>query len=229
MLLFHWSYLILLPGFVLMIWSQHQIQRTYRTYAEVKSSVDLTGADVAHILLHNLGLQSIRVEMVLGELSDHYDPVTKAVRLSRSTYSSSSLSATAIAAHECGHALQDQQHYRFLRWRSSLLPAVNIGSQIGPLLILAGILFSAAGSVASGLVYVGMALFATALGFHLVTLPVEFDASRRALHLIDQLQLTAHEREATARVLRAAAWTYVATAVYTALQLAQLLVISRER
>ncbi|MGB3614181.1 MAG: zinc metallopeptidase [Elainellaceae cyanobacterium] len=229
MLLFHWSYLILIPGFALMVWSQHQIQRTYRTYSKVTSSVGLTGADVAHILLHNLGLQAVRVEMVVGELSDHYDPMTKAVRLSRSTYSSNSLSATAIAAHECGHALQDRQSYRFLRWRSSLLPAVNIGSQLGPLLILVGIFLSAAGSLGSGLIHIGIVLFAATLIFHLVTLPVEFNASHRALQLIDQLQLSDRERKAAAQVLQAAAWTYVATTVYAALQLVQLLVISRER
>ncbi len=225
----HWSYAILIPGLALMLWSQRQIKRTYRTYANVASSLDMTGAEVAHMLLLNLGLGKIKVEMVMGELSDHYDPVAKAVRLSRSTYSSTSLAATAIAAHECGHALQDRQRYRFMSLRSALLPAVNIGSQLGPMLILVGILFSATGSFANGLIQVGLVLFAAALGFHLATLPVEFDASRRALRLMDQLRLSAQERDAAAQVLQAAAWTYVATAVYAALQLLQLLVISRER
>ncbi|MEO0405910.1 MAG: zinc metallopeptidase [Cyanobacteria bacterium P01_A01_bin.135] len=227
--LIHWSYLLLLPGFALIIWSHCQIRRTYHTYAEVASSLKLTGADVARILLHQLGLREVRVEMVMGELSDHYDPVVKAVRLSCLTYNTASLSATAIAAHECGHALQDQQCYRLLQWRTALLPAVNIGSQLGPLLILLGILLSALGSVGGGLMQVGIGLFSLTLVFHLVTLPVEFDASRRALRLLKRLQLTPRERRAVAKVLWAAAWTYVATTVYAGLQLVQLLVISREQ
>ena len=227
--LIHWSYVLLLPGFALIVWSHGQIQRVYRTYAEVEASLALTGADVARILLHYLGLPHVRVEMVMGELSDHYDPVVKAVRLSCTTYSTMSLSAIAIAAHECGHALQDQQRYRLLSWRSALLPAVNFGSQLGPLLIVLGILFSALGSVAGILMQMGIGLFAVTLAFHVVTLPVEIDASRRALRLMRHLQLTPQEHKAAAQVLQAAAWTYVATTVYAGLQFAQLLVISKER
>ncbi|MGF1513954.1 MAG: zinc metallopeptidase [Elainellaceae cyanobacterium] len=227
MFMLHWSYAILLPGLALILWSQRQIKRTYRTYAKAPSSLDLTGAEIAYTLLRNAGLHRIRVEMVMGELSDHYDPVAKAVRLSQLTYGSTSLASVAIAAHECGHALQDRQRYRFLRWRSSLLPAANIGSQIGPMLILLGILFSAMGT--GWLIQLGIVIFTATLAFHLVTLPVEFDASRRALRLMDGLRLEPREQAAAARVLRAASWTYVATAVYSALQLLQLLVISRER
>ncbi|MGF1536976.1 MAG: zinc metallopeptidase [Elainellaceae cyanobacterium] len=223
----HWSYTLLLPGLILMLWSQRQIRQTYRTYTDITSSLGLTGAEVAHKLLGRAGLHRIRVEMVMGELSDHYDPVAKAVRLSQSTYGSTSLAAVAIAAHECGHALQDRERYRFMSLRSSLLPAANIGSQLGPLLIVLGILFAAMG--AGWLMQIGIALFTASLAFHLVTLPVEFDASRRALRLVEQLQLQPRERAAAARVLRAAAWTYVATVVYSALQLAQLLIIARER
>lgn len=221
-MLFHWSIVILIPGIILMLWSQARIQGTYRRYARISSNLGMTGAEVAHRILSQMGITDIRVEQVPGELSDHYDPGAKAVRLSPGIYSSSSLAAAAVAAHECGHVLQDKRGYKLMNLRSSLVPVANIGANFGPLLVLIGLLLGA-----TGLYQLGILLFAGALAFHVVTLPVELDASHRALQLIDQLGILQGDENRGARaVLNAAAWTYVATAVYSALQLAQYLLLA---
>jgi hypothetical protein len=226
MFYFHWSYLLLIPGMILMFWAQSQVKGTYRKYAQIPSSMGMTGKDVAEAILGKMGITDVRVEPVAGELTDHYDPSAKAVRLSQGIYNSNSLAAAAVAAHECGHVLQDKQGYGFMNLRATLVPAANLGSQIGPLLIMAGIFFNAF----SGLINIGIILFAAVILFHLVTLPVEFDASSRALKLTNQLGILQGEEQKGARaVLQAAAWTYVATALYSVLQLVQLILISRER
>ncbi len=226
MFYFHWSYLLLIPGMLLMFWAQRQVKGTYHKYAQIPSSLGMTGKDVAEAILSKMGIADVRVEPVAGELTDHYDPGAKAVRLSQGIYNSSSLAAAAVAAHECGHVLQDKQGYGFMNLRATLVPAANLGSQIGPLLIMAGIFFNAF----SGLINIGIVLFAAVILFHLVTLPVEFDASSRALKLTNQMGILQGDEQKGARaVLQAAAWTYVATALYSVLQLVQLILISRER
>jgi uncharacterized protein len=223
---FHPSYLILIPGMLLMMWAQFQVKGTYNKYAQIPSSLGMTGAEVAKTILQRMGVLDVTVEHVPGELSDHYDPSAKAVRLSDSVYGSNSLAAAAVAAHECGHVLQDVQEYKFMNLRASLVPAVNLGSNIGPLLIMAGLFLSGMGSLSTLFIYIGIALFATVIIFHLVTLPVEFDASSRALKLIDELGiLQGDENQAAKKVLNAAALTYVATALYALLQLIQYLLI----
>lgn len=175
----------------------------------------MTGAQVAQTILTKMGVQGVRVEPVAGELTDHYDPGAKAVRLSQGIYNSSSLAAAAVAAHECGHVLQDVQDYKFMNVRASLVPAVNLGSRLGPILIVAGLILNVV-----GLAWLGIIFFAAVLLFHLVTLPVEFDASRRALTLIDEYGILQGEENKGARaVLQAAAFTYVATAFYALLNL----------
>jgi Zn-dependent membrane protease YugP len=222
---FHPSYLILLPGIALMMWAQFRIQSTYRKYAEIRSSLGLTGAQVAETILGRMGVHNVRVEPVAGELTDHYDPSAKAVRLSEGVYGSSSLAAAAIAAHECGHVLQDVQGYKPMNLRAALVPAANIGSTIGPLLIIAGIFFGSAGGI---FINLGILVFLAVILFHVVTLPVEFDASSRALRLINQLGILQGEENRGARkVLNAAALTYVATTFYAVLQLVQLLSMRR--
>jgi hypothetical protein len=222
---FHPSYLILLPGIALMMWAQFRIQSTYRKYAEIRSSLGLTGAQVAETILGRMGVHNVRVEPVAGELTDHYDPSAKAVRLSEGVYGSSSLAAAAIAAHECGHVLQDVQGYKPMNLRAALVPAANIGSTIGPLLIIAGIFFGSAGGI---FINLGILVFLAVILFHVVTLPVEFDASSRALRLINQLGILQGEENRGARkVLNAAALTYVATTFYAVLQLIQLLSMRR--
>lgn len=221
-MLFHWSIVILIPGIILMVWSQTRIQGTYRRYARVPSTMGMTGAQVAHTILHQMGITDIKVEPVAGQLTDHYDPRAKAVRLSEGIYTSSSLAAAAVAAHECGHVLQDKRGYTLMNLRASLVPVANIGANFGPFLVLIGVILGA-----TGLYQLGIGLFAGALAFHVITLPVELDASSRALKLIDQLGILQGEENRGARaVLNAAAWTYVATAVYSALQLIQYLLLA---
>jgi uncharacterized protein len=223
---FHPSYLILIPGMLLMMWAQFQVKGTYNKYAQIPSSLGMTGAEVAKTILQRMGVLDVTVEHIPGELSDHYDPSAKAVRLSDSVYGSNSLAAAAVAAHECGHVLQDVQEYKFMNLRASLVPAVNLGSNIGPLLIMAGLFLSGMGSLSVLFIQIGIVLFATVIVFHLVTLPVEFDASSRALKLIDELGiLQGDENQAAKKVLNAAALTYVATALYALLQLIQYLLI----
>jgi uncharacterized protein len=190
----------------------------------------MTGSQVARSILSQMGISDVKVEPVAGELTDHYDPSAKAVRLSQGIYNSSSIAAAAIAAHECGHVLQDKKGYTFMNVRAALVPAANIGSQIGPMLVIAGIFLSAMGTISTLFINLGIILFVGAIAFHIVTLPVEFDASSRALKLIDRLGILQGEENRGAKaVLQAAAWTYVASALYAVLQLVQLLLISRNR
>jgi hypothetical protein len=227
---FHSSYLILIPGMILMFFAQQRVKSTYEKYAEIQSSLGMTGAQVAKTILQRMGVHHIVVEQVEGELTDHYDPAAKAVRLSEEVYNSSSLAAAAIAAHECGHVLQDVQGYQFMNIRASLVPVANIGANFGPLLVMAGLFLTSLGNLSVMFINIGIVLFAAAILFHVVTLPVEFDASNRALRLIDELGiLQGEEHRGARRVLNAAAWTYVATAIYAALQLVQLLLLRGDR
>lgn len=227
---FHSSYLILIPGMILMFWAQQRVKATYEKYAKIQSSLGMTGEQVAKTILERMGIHDVSVEQVEGELTDHYDPSTKVVRLSESVYASSSLAAAAIAAHECGHVLQDVRGYQFMNIRASLVPVANIGANFGPLMVMAGLFLTSLGSLSVIFINVGIILFAGAILFHIVTLPVEFDASSRALRLIDELGILQGEENRGARsVLNAAAWTYVATAIYAALQLVQLLLIRGDR
>ena len=209
-------YLVLMiPGILLTMWAQSRVKGTYRKFSKVQSTMGMSGAQVAQTILSKKGIANVRVEPVAGELTDHYDPGAKAVRLSQGIYSSSSLAAAAVAAHECGHVLQDVEGYKFMNLRAALVPAVNLGSRLGPILIIAGLVLNFL-----GLAWAGIILFGAVLLFHVVTLPVEFDASRRALRLIDELGILQGEENKGARaVLQAAALTYVATAFYALLNL----------
>ncbi|MGL5059750.1 MAG: zinc metallopeptidase [Microcoleus sp.] len=223
---FHPSYLLLIPGMILMFWAQHRVQSTYQKYAQVRSTMGMTGAQVAREILDRMGVHNVQIEPVAGELTDHYDPSAKAVRLSQVVYDSTSLAAAAVAAHECGHVLQDVQGYKAMNWRASLVPAANLGSNLGPMLVVVGIFLGSAGGI---FVNIGILLFLAVILFHVVTLPVEFDASSRALKLIDKYGiLQGEENRAAKKVLDAAALTYVATALYSVLQLIQLLMMRRD-
>ena len=213
-----------------MFWAQHRVKATYEKYAEIQSSLEMTGAQVAKTILQRMGIHDVTVEQIEGQLTDHYDPSAKAVRLSESVYASSSLAAAAIAAHECGHVLQDVRGYQFMNIRASLVPVANIGANFGPVMVMAGLFLTSLGSLSTVFINIGIILFAGAILFHIVTLPVEFDASSRALRLIDELGILQGEENRGARsVLNAAAWTYVATAIYAALQLVQLLLMRGDR
>jgi uncharacterized protein len=222
-------YLLLIPGMLLMAWAQYHVKGTYYKYANVGSSLGMTGAEVAQTILQQMGVNDVSVEPIGGELSDHYDPSARAVRLSEGVYGSTSLSAAAIAAHECGHVLQDVQDYKPMNLRAALVPMANFSSQFSTLMVMGGLSLAASGMLLGNTIAnVGIALFSAAVLFHVVTLPVEFDASRRALKLIDELGiLQGEENKAARQVLSAAAFTYVATTIYYALQLLQLLSMRR--
>ncbi len=223
------SYLLLLPGMLLMMWAQFHIKGTYAKYARIESSLGMTGAEVAASILQEMGIQNVSVEPIPGELTDHYDPSAKAVRLSEVVYGSSSLAAAAVAAHECGHVLQDVRGYKPMNIRAALVPVANLGSNLSPWLIMGGVLLNSLGGISTIFINIGIALFLGVVLFHIITLPVEFDASSRALKLIDELGiLQGDENRAAKKVLDAAALTYVATALYAALQLAQFFLYRRD-
>jgi uncharacterized protein len=218
---------LVIPGMLLSMWASFQVQGTFRKYAQVRSSLGMTGAEVAETILNRMGVTHVRVEPVSGELTDHYDPGAKVVRLSDSVYGSDSLAAAAVAAHECGHVLQDVQGYKFMNVRAAIFPATQIGSNLAPILMMVGIgLLFVAKALGSIVLLVGIALFAAVVLFHVVTLPVEFDASSRALKLIDELGiLQGDENRGARKVLNAAALTYVAAALVAALQLLQYILL----
>ena len=219
-------FLVAIPTGILTFWAQSRVKGTYRKYSKIQSSLGMTGAQVAQTILAKKGVRNVKVEPVAGELTDHYDPGAKAVRLSQGIYGSGSLSAAAVAAHECGHVLQDVEGYTFMNLRASLVPVVNLGSRLGPMLIMAGLIFNIL-----NLAWLGVIFFASVLMFHVVTLPVEFDASRRALRLVDELGILQGEENKGARaVLSAAALTYVATAFTAFLNLLYyVMLINRRR
>ncbi len=216
------TYVLVLIGAVLSLLASAKVNSTYRKYSQVRSMTGLTGAQAAERILYQAGIRDVRVEHVRGSLTDHYDPSAKVVRLSDDTYHSSSVAAVGVAAHECGHVLQHQQGYAPLKIRTALVPAANIGSKLGIPLILIGILLGASRTLVS----VGIWVFALAVLFQLVTLPVEFDASRRAVRILDSQGILAGTEVGQCRkVLRAAALTYVAAAAASILQLLRLVML----
>ncbi|WP_409288939.1 zinc metallopeptidase [Peribacillus sp. SCS-26] len=215
-MLIYFILLILVP-----LYAQFKVKSTYKKYSRVASSSGRTGAQVAREILDSHGLYQVSVEETRGVLSDHYDPRAKAVRLSSDNYFGHSLASAAIAAHEVGHAVQDQERYTFLRLRHTLVPVANIGSNFSWMLILAGILANA-----SGLLLLGIAFMAFAVIFQIVTLPVEFNASNRAMNEVVSLGIIRNDEEReTRKVLNAAALTYVAAAAVAVLELVRLIFI----
>ena len=203
-------YLILaLPGLLLGLWAQMRVKGTFNKYSKVRTASNLTGAEIARHLLDSQGLNDVRVEQTQGFLSDHYDPRTRVLRLSPDVYGTPSVAAAGVAAHEMGHALQHSAGYGPLQVRSAIVPVVQFGSSLAPILILVGFLLRF-----TALAWVGVILFAGAVVFSLVTLPVEFDASRRAKALLTQGGIVSHEEAGGVNaVLNAAGWTYVAEAI----------------
>ncbi len=201
--------LFALPGLILSIWAQFKIRGTVKKYDKVQTSRDVTGAEVARTLLDDQGLYDVYIEESKGFLSDHYDPRTKTLRLSRDVYHTPSIAAAGIAAHEMGHALQQASGYFPLRIRSAIIPVARFGSSLAPWLFIAGFLLRF-----TTLAWLAVVLFGIAVIFTLVTLPVEFDASRRAKKLlVNNGVLIGNEIKGVDKVLDAAALTYVAAAV----------------
>ena len=216
------TYIVLvLPCILLSLWASSNVKSTFSKYSKQFSQRRLTGAEAAQRVLLANGVRGVRIERVSGELTDHYDPKTNVIRLSDGVYSSTSTAAIGVACHEAGHAVQYAESYAPIKLRAAIIPITNFGSKIAMPLILMGILFSSLGYFSDALVYLGIACFGFSLVFQLVTLPVEFNASRRAIQTIESAGLlTAEEQRGAKKTLKAAALTYVAA---TAVALAQLL------
>lgn len=219
---FDWTYIVLvLPCILLSLWASSNVNSTFKKYSKQHSSRRLTGAEAAQRVLSANGVRGVRIERVSGNLTDHYDPKTNVIRLSDSVYSDTSTAAIGVACHEAGHAVQYAESYAPIKIRAAIIPLTNFGSRIAMPLILAGILMTFLGSFSDTLVYLGIGAFAMSLVFQIVTLPVEFNASRRAMVAIEASNLlTAEEQRGARKTLTAAALTYVAA---TAVALAQLL------
>ncbi len=224
-LYFDWTYLLAVLGLILTMIASSRVNSTFNRYNRVRSVSGLTGKSAAEAVLHAFGIYDVGIAHVSGSLTDHYDPRTKTLRLSDSTYNSPSVAAICVAAHECGHAMQDKEHYGPLVLRSTLVPAANIGSQLAWPIFIAGLIFSI-----PMLTTVGIVLFSLAVLFQLVTLPVEFNASARALKVLEERGFLPNEEMRGAKsVLRAAAMTYVAALASSILQLLRLVLIAGRR
>lgn len=219
---FDWTYLVLvLPCIIISLWASSNVNSTFKKYAQQFSIRRITGAQAAQRVLSANGIGNVRIERVGGNLTDHYDPKTNVIRLSDSVYDSTSTAAIGVACHEAGHAVQYAQSYAPIKLRAAIIPITNIGSRLAMPLILIGLLMGALGQFGDFFVYLGIAAFGLSLVFQLITLPVEFNASRRAMEAIESGNiLTEEEQRGARKTLTAAAMTYVAA---TAVALAQLL------
>ena len=217
------TWILVIIGAVLSMAASAKLNSTFRKYSKVRSMTGMTGEDAAKRLLNSQGIYDVTVRPVKGQLTDHYDPRTKTVNLSESVFHSTSVAAIGVAAHECGHAMQDNVGYVPLKLRGAIVPVANIGSQAAFPLIIIGVLI---GGMGSPLVNIGLILFSLAVIFQLITLPVELNASRRAITLLDQVGiLGGQEVNQTRKVLGAAALTYVAALAASVLQLLRLVIL----
>lgn len=214
-----------LIGLAITLWASYNIKATFKKYSRLRYSKNVTAEVVANWILKQNGITNVRIERIAGNLTDHYDPTNKVLRLSDSVYGSASMAAIGVAAHECGHAIQDNVAYQPLIVRRKLVPVANIGSNLSYPIILLGILFGA-----TGLIDIGIILFSAVIVFQLVTLPVEFDASKRACAILENSKrFSTNEVDVVKKVLTAAAMTYLASALNSLLQLLRLLNISKRR
>lgn len=216
------SYLLVIIGAVICMIASARVKSTYRKYAKVMSASGLTGAQAAEMILRRNGVLGVTVQHVAGELTDHYDPARGVVNLSDATYNSTSVAAIGVAAHECGHVMQHESEYLPLKIRTALVPVANIGSNVGIWIVMLGLILGLNDTLAM----IGIYLFSFGVLFQLVTLPVEFDASRRALVMLQDYGILGQtEVQGSRSVLSAAAMTYVASAAASVLQLLRLLMI----
>ena len=224
---FDMTYVVLvLPCLILSLWASSNVNSTFRRYSNQFSSRHITGAEAAQRVLSANGVRVVRIDRISGNLTDHYDPKTNVIRLSDNVFGSTSTAAIGVACHEAGHAVQYAEGYAPIKLRAAIIPVTNFGSRLAMPLILLGLLFSFAGNFSYTLVYLGIACFGLSLVFQLVTLPVEFNASRRALAAIEQGGiLTPEEQEGARKTLRAAALTYVAATATALAQLLRLIVL----
>lgn len=222
--IFYTSLLLLVPAIALSVYAQYKVKSTYKKFSKRPSSSGITGAQASRRLLDQEGLTDIIVEEVPGELTDHYDPRKRILRLSRGVARGDSLAALGIAAHETGHAVQHAKRYVPMQIRSAVVPAASFGSSLGPIIFIVGLFMSAY----EPLMTLGIVLFTAAVIFQIVTLPVEFNASSRAMALLKRNgMVVSTEADGTRSVLRAAALTYVAAALMSILMLVRMVLISR--
>ena len=224
---FDWTYIVIvLPCLLLSLWASSSVNSTFKRYSKQLSTRGISGRDAAVCVLEAYGIRNVRVERIAGNLTDHFDPKTNVIRLSDSVYASTSTAAIGVACHEAGHAVQYAQGYFPMKVRAAIIPATNIGSRLAMPLILLGVLFGIGGSYSYTLIYAGIACFSLSLVFQLVTLPVEFNASRRAMQAIEARGiLTELEQKGAKKTLKAAAMTYVAAVAVAAAQLLRLVLL----
>lgn len=212
-------FLLVVPAMIIALWAQFKVNSTYKKYSAVGNARGITGAYAAQAVLTHYGITDVRIERVAGRLTDHYDPRTKVIRLSDGVYNGRSVAAIGVACHEAGHAAQHAEDYAPIKIRNSILPVCNFGSRFGVLIALLGLFMQF-----DIIMYVGLALYASVSVFHLVTLPVEFNASRRAIKVIDETQLLhGEEIDGSKKVLSAAAMTYVASMIVALANLLRIL------
>ena len=224
---FDWTYLVLvLPCLIFAMIASSRVNSTFKKYSNQYSQRRITGADAALRVLHANGVHGVRIERVSGSLTDHYDPRANVIRLSDSVYDSTSTAAIGVACHEAGHAVQYAESYAPIKLRAAIIPLTNFGSKLAMPLILLGIVCTFLGEFSTVLVYLGIAAFGLSFVFQLITLPVEFNASRRAIRAIEEGNiLTAEEQNGAKKTLQAAAMTYVAATATALAQLLRLIVI----
>ncbi len=224
---YYWdpTYILVIIALVLSMFASFGVNATFNKYKKLRTARGITGADAARRVLDMNGLQHIKIERISGNLTDHYDPKAGVIRLSDATYNDTSVAAVGVAAHEAGHAVQHAVGYAPIKIRNSIVPVVNIGNALAMPLFLIGLLFNIL-----GLAYLGVILFSLTLAFQVITLPVEFNASRRAISILDNsMLLYEDEIKPAKKVLKAAAMTYVAAVAATALQLLRFLLIIGSR
>ncbi len=228
---FDWTYLVLvLPCMIFAMIASANVNSTFKKYSKQLSSRHITGAEAAQRVLSANGVRGVRIERVSGNLTDHYDPKTNVIRLSDSVYNATSTAAIGVACHEAGHAVQYAQSYAPIKLRAAIIPLTNFGSKLAMPLILIGLLLSAMETISIFFVYLGIAAFGLSFLFQLVTLPVEFNASRRAVRAIEQGGiLTEEELRGAKKTLKAAAMTYVAATATALAQLLRLIVLFGNR
>lgn len=223
---YYWdpTYILVVIGAIICLLASARVKGTFNKYNQVRSASGMTGAQAAERMLRMSGIYDVTVRHVSGNLTDHYDPRNKTLNLSDPVYNSTSVAAIGVAAHECGHAIQHQRNYVPLTLRSAIVPVANIGSTLAWPLILIGLLFNS--QMGHNLIMIGIIAFSFAVIFQLVTLPVEFNASSRALHFLNDTGMLSHEElRSTRKVLKAAALTYVASAAAAILQLLRLVIL----
>ena len=223
---YDWTLILLVPGIIIALWASINVKTTFNKYDKVLSRNRMTGAQVAEKVLHHHGIYNVRVEHVSGDLSDHYDPRTNVIRLSDATYNSTSIAAAGVAAHEAGHAVQYAQSYAPIKFRASIVNVCNIGTPLAMVFLILG-LFVQSQTASDTLILIAILLYSLATVFQLVTLPVEFNASRRAMACLESTGLYGQdELRGAGKVLQAAALTYVAALISSILSLLRFVLIA---